>query len=484
MRPLKNALLIAAVAACPFFAAAPSAFAQAYDPRPADYAPAPSRGYYPREFDNLKQLVAPVALYPDAVLAQMFVACTYPDDVVDADRYLRAGRNPEDADRQPWDDSVRGLARFPDLIRYLADHGDWMNDLGDAFLNQQGDVMAAVQAMRGEANAAGNLLSNDDQRVITDGDVIEIVPTDPDYVYLPVYDPAVVYVYRPRPVGVRYEPLIRWGPRVHIGLWLRHDCDWRDRRVYTGDWGRDRPWWHYDRDHDRGGRDWDRDRRDYHYADVRPGRFVVNNNTRVTNVNVTNVNVKNVNVWQRDNRKPAPRTVNVKNVNVNNTTIVNNNRNVSVNDNDRPDRRAGTGYPAARTNAPGTDFGRGAAVSHESDRGRQSREHAATITPQPARVPEKRVEERKVETKVETKRVETKKIEADDDARRYTSPRRVQPPELARPAVGVERGSAIKGYERGADAARESSRGASSRGGNDRDGGTHDGGKPDGGKRR
>jgi hypothetical protein len=308
--------------------------------------------------------------------------------------------------------------------------------------------------------------------VITDGDVIEIVPTDPDYVYIPVYDPAVVYVYRPRPIGVRYEPLIHWGPRIHIGVWLRHDLDWRDRRVYTGDWGRDRPWWHFD-NHDRGHND--RDHHDYHYADVRPGRFVGGGgNTRVTNVNVTNVNVKNVNVWQRDNRKPAPRAVNVKNVTVNNTTI-NKNGNTRTTTINRP----GSGYPARAAN-PTPDFGRGSAVTHESDRGRQSREHAATITP-PTRTPEKRVEERKVETK----KVEARKVETKVEPRTPVAPpaveshHRVQPRELAKPSVNVtDRGSAIKGYERGADAARESARGAASRtnatkGGNanDRDGG-------------
>src|SRR5438874_786162 len=141
-----------------------------------EYAPP---GYVPRDMDELEQLVAPVALYPDALLAQAFVASSYPLDVVRASQWLAAGNDPRGIDSRNWDDSVKGVARFPEILNYLAGHVDWMNDLGDAFVNQQADVMDAVQVERARANAAGNLVSDDRQRVIVDGDVIEIIPADP-----------------------------------------------------------------------------------------------------------------------------------------------------------------------------------------------------------------------------------------------------------------------------------------------------------------
>lgn len=132
--------------------------------------------YAPLNMDDLENLAGPVALYPDAVLAQLLTAATYPLDVVSAAQWLDAGNNPDNADSQDWDDSVKGLVRFPDALHYLAAHVDWMNDLGEAFLNQQSDLMTAVQNLRAEAWSAGNLASNDDQQVIEDGNIIQIIP--------------------------------------------------------------------------------------------------------------------------------------------------------------------------------------------------------------------------------------------------------------------------------------------------------------------
>ena len=180
----------------------------------------------------------PVALYPDALLAEVLVASTYPGDVVAAAQWLDAGNNPASVDDQDWDLSVKGVARFPDLLHYMAANGDWMNELGEAFINQEPDVMNAVQALRGEAPADGSLASNDQQQVIVDGSTIEIVPTNPQEIYLPIYDPQAVYVANPYPVGTVVIPRIRFGPGIRVGDWLHHDFDWHDRAVYVGSWGR------------------------------------------------------------------------------------------------------------------------------------------------------------------------------------------------------------------------------------------------------
>jgi len=263
-------------------------------------SPSDPVGYVPRDTEELKRLAAPVALYPDAVLAQVLVACTYPQDVTDAAGWLDAGNDPQFIDDQNWDPSVRGIAHYPDVLRRLAADPDWMNDLGDAFLNQPSDVMNAVQLLRAEASAAGNLACNDQQQVIVDQDdpgVIEIIPTTPQYVYVPVYDPAVVYVERPHWVGEVLPPCETFGAGVVVGDWLCHDLDWHDRGVYVGAWGQDRPWWHYE---SRDGRAAASAR----YVDDRPGTYrparvenvTVNKVNNITNVqNVTNVkNVSNV----------------------------------------------------------------------------------------------------------------------------------------------------------------------------------------------
>ncbi len=192
--------------------------------------------YVPRSADELKQLAAPVALYPDALLADVLTASTYPQDVLDASQYLNDGNDPAAIDQQGWDASVKAVARYPDVLNYLASNTDWMNNLGDAFLNQPDDVMNAVQVLRSEANAAGNLISNDQQRVICDGDLFEIVPANPEMIYVPVYDPAVAFVYRPRLADEVYTPCVEFSYGVEVGTWLDRDCDWHDHTVYVGSW--------------------------------------------------------------------------------------------------------------------------------------------------------------------------------------------------------------------------------------------------------
>ena len=187
-------------------------------PRPAAKVPEADAAAAPEtallDDDTLDDLVAPVALYPDALLAQVLVAATYPLDVMKADRFL--ADNPDLADKersdkaaaQGWDASVAVLAGgFPDVIHRLADDIDWTQDLGDAMLAQTDDVFDAVQRMRAQAMAAGNLASNAAQTVDAEGDSISIEPADPQVVYVPTYDPEAAYVAPPAAAPAATEPV-------------------------------------------------------------------------------------------------------------------------------------------------------------------------------------------------------------------------------------------------------------------------------------
>jgi hypothetical protein len=174
----------------------------------------------PQELDAL---LAPVALYPDALMAVMLPAATAPADIVLAARYLAAGGAVEQLDAQPWDDSVRTLAHYPELTQWMAANFVWTQAVGDAFRAQPADVMAAIQRLRARAQALGNLTSTPQQRVISDQDVITIVPADPEVVYVPQYDPQVIYL-QPAPFGGSW---LNFGFWWRIGAWHRYDFDWR-----------------------------------------------------------------------------------------------------------------------------------------------------------------------------------------------------------------------------------------------------------------
>ena len=167
--------------------------------------------------DQLQQLVAPIALYPDSLVAQILAALTFPEQVVEADRWLQA--NPglkgdalgQAIDSQPWDPSVKALAAFPSVLGNMDKNLAWTSSLGDAYYNQQQDVMNAVQAMRQRAQAAGNLQSTPQQTVEDQDSAITIQPTSPEVVYVPAYDPWVVYG----------APVVAWpGWYPYPGIWF------------------------------------------------------------------------------------------------------------------------------------------------------------------------------------------------------------------------------------------------------------------------
>ncbi len=181
---------------------------------------------------QLSDLVAPIALYPDALLSQVLVASTYPLEVVQAQQWLRRnellqGQKLMDAARQqPWDASVQGLVAFPDALSTLNQDIQWTTDLGNAFLAQESDVMVAVQRLRTQAQAAGRLASNEQQTVSAVAEegrtVIEIVPADPEVIYVPQYDPYYVWgspawgAYPSLSYGYGYG----YGPGINVGFWF------------------------------------------------------------------------------------------------------------------------------------------------------------------------------------------------------------------------------------------------------------------------
>jgi len=209
---------------------------------------------------QLEQLVAPIALHPDPLLSQMLMASTYPTEVVQAARWVKdhpgvSGTALEDAmQKQPWDPSVKALTAVPQALQMMSDKLDWTQQLGDAFLGQQPELLAAVQRLRQRAAAAGNLKSTEQQTVKTveaatgpgtptgadQAPMIAIEPANPEYLSVPVYDPRVVYgtwpypEYEPYywyPVGFPGGGVLAFATAAAIGSAIWGNLDWRRNRV-------------------------------------------------------------------------------------------------------------------------------------------------------------------------------------------------------------------------------------------------------------
>ncbi len=203
---------------------------------------------------ELDQMLAPIALYPDSLLAHVLMASTYPLEVVMADRWVKQNKSisgdrlKEAAEKQPWDPSVKALVTFPDLLSTMAEKLDWTEKLGDAFLAQQADVMETVQNLRKKAYEAGNLKSTDEQHVIVEKEIIRVEPADPRVVYVPIYDPWWVYgpwwwpyyppyVVYPYPYygAVFYPGYIGFSVGFSLGAYWGHwgYWNWPYRQVYV-----------------------------------------------------------------------------------------------------------------------------------------------------------------------------------------------------------------------------------------------------------
>ena len=165
-------------------------------------------------------MVASIALYPDALLSQVLMAATYPLEIVQAARWSKSTGNIggeaalNKVSDQTWDPSVQSLVAFPKLLTMMSDQLDWTQKIGDAFLAQQGDVMDSIQRLRQQAQKAGNLSSNSQQNVSTQGQTIMIEPAQPNVIYVPAYNPTVVYGTWPYPSypPVYYPGVMSWYP--------------------------------------------------------------------------------------------------------------------------------------------------------------------------------------------------------------------------------------------------------------------------------
>jgi hypothetical protein len=200
--------------------------------------PPPTPAYEPLSDQQLDQLLGPIALYPDPLLAEIFPAATLPAEIVLADRYLASGGDPNLSNQQPWDPSVQALTHYATVLQYLDDNLAWTTELGQAFLNQQPQVMDSIQRLRVSAQNYGNLVSTPQEQVDMDNGDIEILPVDPNVIYVPVYQPDLVYYQAGCPLS--------FGVSFAIGSWLDCDFDWHQHHLFFWDRNHPRPvgWWH------------------------------------------------------------------------------------------------------------------------------------------------------------------------------------------------------------------------------------------------
>jgi hypothetical protein len=243
-QPSRRVIAIACVAALLV-----PAYSLAYAQQDQAVAPAPANEEAPPiPADQLDSLVAPIALYPDPLLAQTLAASTYPLEVIQLEqwyahnKYLKDKTLADAVAKQPWDPSVQALVAFPDVVQRMAGNIQWTTDLGNAFLAQQSDVMDAVQRMRAKAQGTGNLKTNAQQKVETETveggeQAIVIEQANPDVVYVPSYDPQMVYgapayPYYPYTYPGYYAGMgLAFGTGLVLGgIWANNNwgnCDWK-----------------------------------------------------------------------------------------------------------------------------------------------------------------------------------------------------------------------------------------------------------------
>jgi len=200
--------------------------------------------------DQLDSLVAPIALYPDPLLAQVLAASTYPLEIMQLQQWLTKNKDLKDKAlqdavmKQPWDPTVQALAAFPDVVKRLADDVQWTTDLGNAVLAQESDVMNAVQRMRAKAQSKGNLKSNEqmtvDTKVVDKQQVIVVEQSKPDVVYVPSYDPTVVYgppAYPYPPISYPPPGYYAAGMAISFGVGMMVGAAWGGGWCCNSGWG-------------------------------------------------------------------------------------------------------------------------------------------------------------------------------------------------------------------------------------------------------
>lgn len=357
---------------------------------PPPATPAEGAGLSAEQMDNL---LAPIALYPDPLLAQVFPASTFVDQIDQAARWLRSNNNnPAKIDSQSWDVSVKSVGHYPQVVYMMSDKLDWTTALGQAYVNQSTDVLTSVQRLRARAKAAGYLVTTPQQTVIVEKEVIKVVPAQPQVIYVPTYNPQVVYV---QPAGpstgtVVAAAAISFGVGLAIGAWLNNDCNWYSHTVYYHGWH---------------GSGWITTSSHYvhvnsvyvsnrystvhvnsavvthnvnynnvtHYNNV--NRNVNYNNVNVNNVNRNNVNVNNANVNNVNRNNVNTNNVNRNNVNTNNVAS----KNINTNDARINSMRGGGAASAQSAQQRSSAFNRGGSsleTRAASQRGQASRASA------------------------------------------------------------------------------------------------------------
>jgi hypothetical protein len=200
--------------------------------------------------DQLDSLVAPIALYPDPLLAQVLVASTYPLEMVQLQQWLAQHKELKDkalveaVEKEDWDPSVQAMAPLPDVVKQLAENIKWTTDLGNAFLAQQSDVMDAVQRMRMKAKGMGNLESTEQQKVETktveNKTVVVIQQAQPEVIYVPSYNPTVVYgapIYPYPPIAYPPPGYYAAGMAISFGVGMAMGAAWGGGWGYHSGWG-------------------------------------------------------------------------------------------------------------------------------------------------------------------------------------------------------------------------------------------------------
>jgi len=187
--------------------------------------------------DELDEMLAPIALYPDPLLAQMIPAATFFDQLEEAQRTLNGKSDDNLIADQNWEVSVKSVAHYPQVLRLMVENQDRTIAIGQAYVSQPQDVSKSIQRLRTQAKDAGNLVTNKQQQVVTEGEAIKIVPAEPQVIYVPQYDPEVVYVDNgPSTGAVVAATAISFGVGLAIGAWLNNDYDYYGRGIYYHGW--------------------------------------------------------------------------------------------------------------------------------------------------------------------------------------------------------------------------------------------------------
>ena len=182
---------------------------------------------------ELDSLMGPIALYPDPLLAQVIPAATFVDQVVQANTVLKGRTDEKLIQNQNWDVSVKSVAHYPQVLEMMASQRDWTTAVGQAYVYQSTDVMKSIQRLRAMAKGNGTLVSTPQQTVTVEKEYITIVPAQPQVIYVPVYDPQVVYVSSGPPPGT---VALAFGMGLAIGAWLNRDWYWHGPGIYYHGW--------------------------------------------------------------------------------------------------------------------------------------------------------------------------------------------------------------------------------------------------------